>query len=70
MAIREDKGGAPMPKPLADNADRANSSGYALLPSQEHLPPYELDSMFNDPAVRKRIGEVIATAAKKRFSKR
>jgi hypothetical protein len=40
------------------------------LPTQEPLPPYELDPMFNDPAVRKRIGEVIAKAMEHRFSKR
>jgi hypothetical protein len=40
------------------------------LPTQEQLPPYELDPMFNDPAVRKRIGEVIAKAMEHRFSKR
>jgi hypothetical protein len=63
-------GGAPMPKPLADKAGRTYSDGYALLPTQEQLPPYELDPMFNDPAVRKRIGEVIAKAMEHRFSKR
>ena len=46
------------------------SAGYALLPTQEQLPLYELDPMFNDPAVRKRIGEVIAKAMEHRFSKR
>jgi len=40
-----------------------------LLPSQQPLLPYELDSMFDDPAVRKRIGEVIAKAMAQRFSK-
>jgi hypothetical protein len=41
-----------------------------LLPSQEPLPPYELDPTFDNLVVHKRIGEVIAKAAKKRFSKR
>jgi hypothetical protein len=63
-------GGPPMPKPLADKAGRTYSAGYALLPTQEPLPPYELDPMFDDPAVRKRIGEVIAKAMEHRFSKR
>jgi hypothetical protein len=71
LAVREDKDGAPMPKPLAAKAGgRTYSAGYALLPTQEPLPPYELDPMFNDPAVRKRIGEVIAKAMEHRFSKR
>jgi hypothetical protein len=39
------------------------SAGYALLQSQESLPPYELDPMFNNPAVGNRIGKVIANAA-------
>jgi hypothetical protein len=64
------KGRAPMPKPLADKAGRTYSAGYAFLPMQEPLPPYELDPMFNDPAARKRIGEVIAKAMEHRFSKR
>jgi hypothetical protein len=65
------KDGAPMPKPLAAKAGgRTCSAAYALLPTQEPLPPYELDPMFNDPAVRKRIGEVIAKAMEHRFSKR
>ena len=58
-----------MPKPLADKPGRTYSAGYALLRTQEQLPAYELDPKFNDPAVRKRIGEVIARAATKRFSK-
>ncbi len=45
------------------------SAGYALLQSQEPLPPYELDPLFNSPAVRKRTGEVIAKAMEYRFSK-
>jgi hypothetical protein len=54
---------------MPDKAGRTYSAGYALLRPQKPLPPYELDPMFNDPAVRKRIGEVIARAATKRFSK-
>ena len=55
-------GGAPMPKPFADKADGTYSAGYPLLLTQERLPPYELDPMFNDPAVCRRIGGVIAKA--------
>jgi hypothetical protein len=57
-----------MPKRLAKKPAHNSSGGHALLPSQEPLPPYELDSMFDDPVIRNRIGQVIAKAAKKRFS--
>jgi hypothetical protein len=39
------------------------------LLSQETLPPYELDPMYDDPVIRNRIGEVIAKAMEQRFSK-
>jgi hypothetical protein len=39
-------------------------------PSQEPLPPYGLDPMFDDPVIRNRIGNLIAKAAKKRVFKR
>jgi hypothetical protein len=58
-----------MPKPLADKAGRTYSAGYALLKSEKPLPPYELDPLFDNSAVRKRIGEVIAKAMEYRFSK-
>jgi hypothetical protein len=45
------------------------SAGYALLQSQEPLPPYELDPMSKNPALRNRIGKVIAKAMEHRFSK-
>ena len=32
------------------------------LRAQEPLPPYELDPQFDEPAVRKRIGELIGRA--------
>ena len=38
------------------------------MPSQEPLPPYELDPMFD--VIRNRIGEVIAKAVEKRIRKR
>jgi hypothetical protein len=58
-----------MPKRLAKKPDRNRSVGYALLHSQEPLPPYELDPMFDNPVIRKRIGELIANAMKHRSSK-
>ena len=36
------------------------SAGYAILRAQEPLPPYELDPHFDDPVIRKRIGDLIA----------
>jgi len=63
-------GGEPISERSAGKPDRNRSAGYALLRTQEQLPAYELDPKFNDPAVRQRIGEVIARAAKKRCSKR
>jgi hypothetical protein len=58
-----------MPKRLAKKAARNCSGGHVVLPSQEPLPPYELDPMFDDPVIRNRIGELIAKAAKKRVCK-
>ena len=52
----------PMFERIAGKADLTHSAAYALLKSQEPLPPYELDPAFDSPAVRKRIGEVIAKA--------
>jgi len=69
LGVRGRNGGAPMPKPLADKANRTYSDGYALSHSQEPLPPYEVDPTFNTPAVRKRVGEVIAKAMAQRLSK-
>jgi hypothetical protein len=54
---------------MLDKSDRNRSAGYALLQSQEPLPPYELDPMFDNPVIRKRIGELIANAMKHRSSK-
>jgi hypothetical protein len=59
-----------MPKRLATKPDRNCLGGQALLPSKEPLPPYELDSMFDDPVIRNRIGQVIAKAMERRISKR
>jgi hypothetical protein len=52
---------------LAKKLDNNRLGGHALLPSQEPLPPYELDPMFDNPVIRNRIGELIAKAAEKRF---
>jgi hypothetical protein len=51
-------------------AHKLLSAGYAILESQDALPPYELDPRFHDPVIRKRIGEVIARAMEQRVSKR
>jgi hypothetical protein len=56
-----------MPKRLAKKPDRNCLGGH--LPSQEPLPPYELDSMFDDPVIRNRIGQVIAKAMERRIFK-
>jgi hypothetical protein len=54
----------PMFERIAGKADLTRSAAYALLQSQEPLPPYELDPAFDSPAVRKRIGDVIAKATR------
>jgi hypothetical protein len=59
-----------MPKRLAKKADRNCSGGQVVLPSQEPLPPYERDPMFDSAVIRNRIGEVIAKAVEKRIRKR
>jgi hypothetical protein len=58
-----------MSRPIVSKSS-PTSSAYALLKSQEPLPPYELDPAFDSMAVRKRIGEVIAKAVERRLSKR
>jgi hypothetical protein len=52
------------------NADVTNLSEDGLVLPPDPLPPYELDPAFDNPAVRKRIGEVIAKAVGQRISKR
>jgi hypothetical protein len=52
----------PMSRRLA-NSDRDFLAGYDVLRSHEPLPPYELDPLFDDPVIRRRIGELIAQAA-------
>lgn len=51
-----------MPQPIVGNSDHSFSDVYAILESQEPAPPYEVDPCFDDPAIRKRIGDVIARA--------
>jgi hypothetical protein len=58
-----------MPQALPVNPDATCSTGYALLQSQEPLPPYELDPTFDTPVVHRRIGDVIAKAVEKRVPK-
>jgi hypothetical protein len=55
---------------IASKANFAHSAMYALFEAQEPLPPYELDPAFDSPALRKRIGEVIAKAMGKKIPKR
>jgi hypothetical protein len=43
-----------------DNSDRDFSAGYEVLQSQEPLPSYELDLLYDDPIIRYRIGVLIA----------
>jgi hypothetical protein len=61
-------GGEPVSERSAE-PDRSRSAGYGLLHSRESLPPYELDPIFDNPVIRKRIGELIANAMKHRSSK-
>ena len=58
-----------MSQSKAENHDRNFSAGYGLLKSQEPLPPYDLDSIFNDPAIRERVAELIARAAERSFKR-
>ena len=51
-----------MSQPVVSKSSPTSSPEYALLESQEPLPPYGLDPAFESMAVRKRIGEVIAKA--------
>ena len=67
-----DKGknsGEPIPERLAGKPGRYHSASYAFLQSQDPLPPYELDPMFDSPVIRKRIGELIAKSMEHRLSK-
>lgn len=61
--------GAPMTKRLAKKLDNNRLGGHVLSPSQEPLPPYELDPTLDNPVIRNRIGELIANAMKHRSSK-
>jgi hypothetical protein len=70
LEIKGRNGGAPMAKGSAGKPARDHAAGYALLHSQEPLPPYELDPEFDSPVIRNRIGRLIANATEHRFSKR
>jgi hypothetical protein len=61
---------APMVKRLAKKPARNCSGGHSISHSQEPLPPYELDPMFDSAVIRNRVGEVIAKAVEKRIRKR
>jgi hypothetical protein len=50
MLDKERNGGESISEQSAGKTDRNRSAGYALLQSQEPLPPYELDPMFHSPA--------------------
>jgi hypothetical protein len=55
---------------LVERPDRDFSAGYAILQSQDPLPPYDLDPRFDDPLTRKRIGEIIARGMEQQVSRR
>jgi hypothetical protein len=59
-----------MSQPMISKPSLKRSAAYALLKSHEPIAPYELDPAFENPAVGKRIGEVIAKAMGRRLSKR
>ena len=56
-----------MTKQLARKPDRNCAGSHSILQSQEPLPPYELDPMFDNPVIRNRIGELISRAVEKRI---
>jgi hypothetical protein len=55
-----------MPRPFAVKPDINWSAQYALLQSHEPLPPTNPISTFDDPVIRKRVGEVIAKAMERK----
>ena len=61
MLAKGRNGGEHISERSAGKPDWNRSAGYALLQSQEPLPPYELDPMIDNPVIRKRIGELIQT---------
>jgi hypothetical protein len=67
LGIKGRNGSAPIPKPLEEKEERTHSVRYALLRSQEPLPPYELDP---SPHLCNRVGELIAKAMQEPFSER
>jgi hypothetical protein len=62
-----------MPKWFSGNPGldtQAEEGIETLLQCQEPLPPYELDPSLDNPAARKRVGDVIAKAMDHRMPKR
>jgi hypothetical protein len=51
-----------MSQPIDGNPGLSFSDTRAILESQEPAPPYDLDPCFDDFAICKRIGDVIARA--------
>jgi hypothetical protein len=58
-----------MSQPIVGKPALDTAAEDVTLQSQEVLPPYELDPAFDNLAVRKRIGEVIAKAMGQRIPK-
>jgi hypothetical protein len=58
---------AQMSQPIVGKTVLDTAAEELTLQSQEALPPYELDPAFDNPPVRKRIGEVIAKAMGSEF---
>jgi hypothetical protein len=59
-----------MSQPIVGKSVLDTAAEDVTLQSQEALPPYELDPAFDNLAVRKRIGEVIAKPVGQRIPKR
>ena len=55
---------------MSRTPDYTKSTEDRLSLPPEPLPPYELDPAFATPAVRKRVGKVIAEAMGQLISKR
>src|ERR1700737_355460 len=60
---------AQMSQPIVGKTVLDTAAEELTLQSQEALPPYELDPAFDNLAVRKRIGEVIAKPMGQRIPK-
>jgi hypothetical protein len=69
LGIKGRNGGAVILKLFEEKVECMDLAGCTGFRSQEPLPPYELDPIFSNPAVRNRIGRVIAKAMEQRFAK-